>query len=679
MRMMEDKAYVVNLTENQVNEVRALFGRNRWDLNLEPLDRYLEKADVAGEYIEFNQVTREPETAIYTDSATPKDGSPGLPRRRLLSENAPKLVDLNDQHATDRLEAMKKIGFSYKESFKGSFKTGSVRKGPAAKCNWRVATLPGNDVNSKREAQKADIDFSHLLVTDENLITVITRLSTEHVHSVSSVPVRIVLLVDRSGSMLHKIGRHSRHAKITKVKHFAKQLIASLDEGDEVGVVTFGESAEIFFPMEKLTENAKPALIQRLEQLDRGSMSRETNLSYGLRTALKVFFDASKSEADYLAKKNSILVFTDGDINAGTIETNALLHEVRQNIRQMLPKLDEAQNQWVTISVVTTGSGVSEQAYMLSKTCSSEAYYYIDKDSEDPEAELFLPVLLRKTAVAWNISLVIETFHGLRFDDSKCSRDHRVRMRRSASGRAHSEKAYFMYDFAAGHARQIGVAATWTGEKSIEELPPDEMLIKLRVEFTNIKGERLCQEQLITKEDVIGAYHHPQDGAAKAAACKHGLQLVSSEVLRSAAEFVKSGDKQKSKSVMMNGKKNLKAMMEEYGKNSREEESGQSGVELSAYARCVVDNLSALISTIEESTEGVSWNKMKAVSTAIVRESPNVSDTIVDCDILCPLPSVDNMGTSAMRDPLQRLRNKNKKHTRLSVGLDQLLEDLNMA
>ena len=49
-------------------------------------------------------------------------------------------------------------------------------------------------------------------------IKIITKLSTEHVHTVSRVPVRIVLLVDRSGSMLHKLGRDARDAKITKVR-----------------------------------------------------------------------------------------------------------------------------------------------------------------------------------------------------------------------------------------------------------------------------------------------------------------------------------------------------------------------------------------------------------------------------------------------------------------------------
>ena len=71
------------------------------------------------------------------------------------------------------------------------------------------------------------------------------------------------------------------------------------------------------------------------------------------------------------------------------------------------------------------GSEVSEQAYMLSKNCSSDAYYYIEKEAEDPEAELFIPVLLRKSAVAWNISVLVELNQSLSFVDENCTQDFR--------------------------------------------------------------------------------------------------------------------------------------------------------------------------------------------------------------------------------------------------------------
>ena len=72
-----------------------------------------------------------------------------------------------------------------------------------------------------------------------------------------------------------------------------------------------------------------------------------------------------------------------------------------------------------------TGNNISEQAYLLSKVCSSDAYYHIDKDTEDPEADLFIPVLLRKTAVAWNISVLVEVSQNIFFVDKQCTQDFR--------------------------------------------------------------------------------------------------------------------------------------------------------------------------------------------------------------------------------------------------------------
>ncbi|XP_045207654.2 uncharacterized protein LOC123559696 [Mercenaria mercenaria] len=679
---MDEKVYAVRLTDQQVAGIQSLFNQKGWSLELDTIDRYKEKEEIAGDYVEFKPINGRA-------SPIEAETSPAI-RRRIRSEPTSHVADDDGE----RLEAMKKIGATYKQSFKGTFKTGSLRKDVGVPLpgiaessraefspqgQWRISAAPGSILTEEAEVGTSDIRFNHFLVADDKTIKVLTRLSTEHVHTVSCVPVRIVLLIDRSGSMLHKIGKDSRHTKITKVKHFAKQLIASLDDGDEAGLVTFGEDADVFFPLQKLTAKSRPLLQERLDKLDRDSMSRLTNISAGLRMALKVFFDASKCESDYLERKNSILVFSDGEINAGTTDTNSLLHEVRQSIRQMVPKLDDSQNQWVTISVVTTGSNISEQAYMLSKTCSSDAYYYIKKDAVDPEAELFLPVLLRKSAVAWNISYVIETFHDIKFDSDKCSKDNRIRLRRSISGRGtQNEKAYFMYDFAAGHARQIGIGATWGGETSLQHLPNDETLFKLKVEYTNIKGDRLWQEQLITKEDVIDALYNRPNSETNAAACKHEVQMVSSDVLRYAAEHMKVGDKRKSKAVMLDGQRNLQALLNEFGEKSRQDSQSQNNVQIQMYAKSVVDNLGALISTIEKSSEGESWNKMKAVSTAIVRETPNVSGTVVDSEILCPLPHIDHMGTDAMADPLQRLMAKNKKQKRTTFGLDKLLEDMEL-
>ncbi|KAL4228487.1 hypothetical protein ACF0H5_011535 [Mactra antiquata] len=674
--MSQEKVYTLKLTDEQVSSIKDLFHVNKWELEIETLDRYIEKRDIATDYVEVNSNDRK--------TSSPESPRCSMARQRSKdqgkSATLPAGMSLSD--TTPGIEAMKDIGATYR-SFKGKFKSGSLRKGKnvlpkyeEGKSAWHVSLAPILGTTLEETFSTSDIMFDHFLVATNNTLKVITRLSTEHVNTVSRVPVRIVLLIDKSGSMLNKIGKRSRHAKITKVKHFAKQLVENLDDGDQVALVTFGEQAEIFCPLEKLTEKTRPRIQNLLDTLDTSTMSRETNLSAGLRTALRVFYEGSKSESDYLESKNSILVFTDGDFNAGTTDANSLIHEVRQNIRQVVPVLDDSRNQWVTISVVTTGSTISESAYALSKTCSSEAYYYINKDTEDPEVELFLPVLLRKSAVAWNISYIIESFKNIKFDDQKCSKDNRVRLRRSISGRGpHTEKAYFMYDFAANHSKQIGIVASWNGPQSIAQLPNEEAIFKLKVEFTNIKGERLWQEQLITKEDILNALLNKGDPEATTAACKHDMQILTNDVLRSAAEHVKLGDKEKSKAAMMNGQLSLQKLLDEYGQQSCSEEGDKAKQQISLYAKSVTENLGELISVIEKSTEGETWNRMKAVSTAIVRESPNVSDNVINSNFLCPLPEIHPTDMSSGKDPFKRLYESNKAKNRTTINLEQLLAD----
>lgn len=649
--MASSELYTVHVTGDQLEAVSQLFITKGWQLQVdEKGSRYLAMKDVADDYIDM----------------------------RVLSNSEGNFTDRSQRSFKD----MKKTAETYKSlnsSIQPEAQQLQVNEDPTVmrrknerKGTWRLSTW---DPEFKGHV-KSEINLKHFCVVEDNMLKVITSLDTGHIHQISQVPVRIVLLVDRSGSMLTKLGKGGVHSKITKVKHFAKQLINSLDDGDEAALVTFGKEAEIFFPLTKLTVKSRPYLMEMLNKLDKGGMSQETNLSDGLRMALKAFYNAIKDQAGYLSRKNSIIVFSDGEINSGTVEPRALVHEVRQNIRQMVPNLDDSQNQWVTISVVTTGNAVSEQAYMLSKYCSSDAFYYIDSDAEDPEAELFIPVLLRKVAVAWNISLLVEVFNELSFVDEKCTQDFRVRLRRSVSGKGRkSEKAYFLYDFPIGHSREIGVCFDIDHHSHLESMSEETKLVQLRVEYTNIKGERLWQEKVIRAADVMEAKGNPINEVALDAVQKHDIRIVTTDIFHAAAEQVRGGDRLKCKSTLFDGQNDIKAMLERFGTEAQMAES-KTGPEVTIYAKSVIDNLSALIDCIDNSTNAGSWNKIKAVSTAIARETPNVTDTVKDGDVLCPLPEIEKLENKGLTDALEKLEAKQGKQKRVTFGgLDRFLEE----
>ncbi|KAK3583050.1 hypothetical protein CHS0354_003993 [Potamilus streckersoni] len=519
-----------------------------------------------------------------------------------------------------------------------------------------------------------EIDVKYHIVREDNKVRLITELNTEHVTSAPKVPIRFVLLVDKSGSMLHSLGQSRRYTKITQVKQFAMKLMQSLDSGDEAGIVTFGADADIFYPLTEITDDSRKKMLSKIETLDGGRMCRETNLSAGLRMALKVFKDAIKTPGELLNRKNSILIFSDGEVNAGTTDPDALVHEVRQNIRQMAPSLDDSTNQWVTISVVTTGSAVSEAAYLLSKTCSSEAYYYMDKAVNDPTAELFLPVLLRKSAVAWNVSLLIQTFNGVHFVDEECSSDCKIRLRRSKRSKTpiKMEKAYFLYDFPAGKRRQIGVTVDISNMIFANDCKiDDKKVFQIRLEYTGRGEERRRVEKCIDQLHI----EKSNEQVALGAAMKHEVQLVTNQILRRTADYVKDGD-QRASAVLLDGKTDIQKICNRFGEIAR---SNTVKHNVYGYAASVVQTMDELMKTLEGHLEnkGTTWNKIKAVSSAITREAPTVSDTVKQSHILCPLPVISEAASTGFLDPMQKLKDKQLANDKESeADLEALLEDM---
>ena len=230
-----------------------------------------------------------------------------------------------------------------------------------------------------------------------------------------------------------------------------------------------------------------------------------------------------------------------------------------------------------------------------------------------------------------------------------------------------SEKAYFLYDFPAGHSRQLGVCLDLSCILDLTHMSDDEELVKLRVEYSNIKGERLWQERSITVSDISRARACPGSQAALDAVHKHDLRTVSTDVFHAAAEHVRGGDYIKSKDVLMSGQRDIKAMLDRFGAEAQTEES-RPGPEFQMYAKSVVDNLGALIDCMESSNSPGAWNKIKAVSTAISRETPNAAESVKDGDILCPLPAVEKMETPGLTNAMEKLKAKQGNPQRVTIG-----------
>lgn len=553
-------------------------------------------------------------------------------------------------------------------------------------------TLRGGSVRLAGKGER-DVDLTYNLLQTDNKGKVVMKLSTKQDIDVHSVKARILILVDISGSMGIKYDRRRKHSKLSRMKKFAIDLVDSLDDGDFASVVTFGEKTNVLVPLQEINSKTRSELKTKLETLDKTYLSTKTNLSAGLSRAIDIFSDNARGPEDLLTYRNSIIVFSDGEINEGTKEPNKLIHEIREKIRRNAYDLDDSQNQWVSISTIATGNDVSEAMYLISKCCSSDAFYHLDvQKSDENDPDLFLPVMLRKTAVVWNVSLVMEAVNGAVIINNETSQDNKVRLRGSKKGKDKMEKAFFYYDIPAASTRHIGVALDLSNVDS----DANTVVLKIKVEYTKAVGMRMKYFVEIARGEFSDQTGRKSE--AIKANLMHDARLISQSVLHMAAEHVKTGNIEASANEIKQGQSELQALMDKYGAMAAAEPESEAPrgrhcivshadtlmrsvrdmlvdvteeketEEEETYASNIMSTMQSLLTELEGSKtqdshepDGKNWARIKAVSSAISRETPTISSD-VNTDRLAPLPNIRRISGNLQfqMDNLQKKREARK-------------------
>lgn len=343
---------------------------------------------------------------------------------------------------------------------------------------------------------------------------------------------------------------------------------------------------------------------------------------------------------DLFNYRNTIIVFSDGEVNAGTQSPNELVHEVREKIRKLSKGLDESLNQWVSISTVVLGKTASEVMYCLSKFCSSDAFYTIDMDVDKNNAEidLFLPVLMRKSALVWNVSVYVESLNGATIINESCSQENKVRSGKSVKG-PRTAKAYFYYDIPAASSRHIGIGV------NLNEASDGEVL-RITMDYSSFYGVRKSIVKSVTKTEILQR-SDSRRGKAITEHYKNDARMLSEEVLGKAARAALEGNSEKSADNIQKGKSDLQKLMDKYGEMAEKEETTKT--EIVDYAHSLMQNMESLLQKVKPKPNDTnehselsqaSWLKIKAVSSAITRETPGMAETVSNGNVLCPLPEI---------------------------------------
>jgi len=69
--------------------------------------------------------------------------------------------------------------------------------------------------------------------------------------------MRIVVVLDVSHSMSESYGSDSKLSKLERIKLFAKLLVKTIGHEDHLSMVTFGTTAEVVFPLRRMSTEAK--------------------------------------------------------------------------------------------------------------------------------------------------------------------------------------------------------------------------------------------------------------------------------------------------------------------------------------------------------------------------------------------------------------------------------------
>ena len=100
------------------------------------------------------------------------------------------------------------------------------------------------------------------------------ELSTLHQRRAPHVKVRVICLIDVSGSMLLKGDKRNLRSKISIMKNMAVDIVDALeDEEDFFGVMAFGDKARLVCPLTRVTSATRVMLIDCRRARSMGAVS----------------------------------------------------------------------------------------------------------------------------------------------------------------------------------------------------------------------------------------------------------------------------------------------------------------------------------------------------------------------------------------------------------------------
>ncbi|XP_013402740.1 uncharacterized protein LOC106168276 [Lingula anatina] len=224
--------------------------------------------------------------------------------------------------------------------------------------------------------------------------------------STSRPPMRIMCVIDASGSMLGNYGNENI-SKLDKMKTFAQVLVDYMDEVDYLGVVVFGNESHLTLGFTRMASEVKEKVKETIRNIP---LKGQTNLSAGLFEAIEQYRRLPLKCFD-----DKIVLFTDGGANCGITTSQQLIPELRNRFSAMGKESGLREDYTIQIAAFSTGGFMPTLMYDLGQAFSSETFYFMDENTI-LELNMMKTVLLQQTAVARHVKVVAQALNGVVFD-----------------------------------------------------------------------------------------------------------------------------------------------------------------------------------------------------------------------------------------------------------------------
>lgn len=178
-----------------------------------------------------------------------------------------------------------------------------------------ISAAAGDDTTPQASSSTDAVFQIHPLPDTENngLLLRIEPPKQPQDTELSHVPCSIALVIDVSGSMganapvPGQTGEHTGLSVLDLVKHACRTIISTLDENDQLAIVTFSAFSKVLQPLIPMTADNKKSAVARIMEM---RIQGPTNLWHGVKDGIKLFEKESNT-----GRVPAVMVLTDGTPN----------------------------------------------------------------------------------------------------------------------------------------------------------------------------------------------------------------------------------------------------------------------------------------------------------------------------------------------------------------------------